>query len=508
MLQQGFKHVGFADVIGGGQVVVDGTTAYIAHMFSPHQNTIVDVKDPKHPKVIAEVPLGWGKGVHAHKVRVKDGIMLTNLETVKYQGEAPPEFTGGMNIYDVSNPAKPRHLKKWDCARDGVHRFTFDGRYAYTSPCIDGYHENITMILDLKNPEKPEEVGRWHYPGQWYAGGEERNWNPKHPPRTHHPIRVGDHLFTSYWHGGFAIIDISDMSKPKTVSIMNWTKQFTYPVHTCLPIPFEIEGRRLMLVTDEDALPRTEPAPGSLVWLVDISDLSNPIPFSTFRVDGMHGQPQGMHSTCHQPAEEVRGTEIPVAYFQRGLVMVDISDPHRMKEVARYTPDHAPGKHVISNDLHYDDRGLIYLLDRVNGLSIVERKNGAGPKSISGTKATRRTPAMAARRAVKAPARKRPAAKKAPARKTAAKKAPARKTAAKKAPARRTAAAKAPARKTATRKTPARKTATKKAPARKAAAKKAPARKPAAKKAPVRKTTTARKTTARKAPARRTARTR
>ncbi len=334
MLEQGFKHVGFADVIGGGQVVVDGTTAYIAHMFSPHQNTIVDVKDPKHPKVIAEVPLGWGKGVHAHKVRVKDGIMVTNLETVKYQGEAPAEFTGGMNIYDVSNPAKPRHIRKWDCARDGVHRFTFDGRYAYTSPCIEGYHENITMILDLKNPEKPEEVGRWHYPGQWHAGGEERTWDPKHPPRTHHPIRMGDHLYTSYWHGGFAIIDISDMSKPKTVSIMNWTKQFTYPVHTCLPIPFEIEGRRLMLVTDEDALPRTDPAPGSLVWLVDITDLSNPIPFSTFRVDDMHGQPQPPHSTCHQPAEEVRGTEIPVAYFQRGLVMVDISDPHRMKEVA------------------------------------------------------------------------------------------------------------------------------------------------------------------------------
>src|SRR5262249_13155478 len=159
---QNMKHVGYADVIGGGQVVVDGTTAYIAHMFSPHQNTIVDIKDPKHPKVIAEVPLGWPKGVHAHKVRAKNGLMVTNLEPVAYQAPAPEGFTGGINIYDVSNPAKPRHIKKWDCAKGGVHRFTFDGRYAYISPCLDGYHENIVMILDLKDPERPEEVGRWH----------------------------------------------------------------------------------------------------------------------------------------------------------------------------------------------------------------------------------------------------------------------------------------------------------------------------------------------------------
>ena len=28
------------------------------------------------------------------------------------------------------------------------------------------------MILDMQNPERPEEVGRWWIPGQWQAGGE------------------------------------------------------------------------------------------------------------------------------------------------------------------------------------------------------------------------------------------------------------------------------------------------------------------------------------------------
>jgi hypothetical protein len=53
-----------------------------------------------------------------------------------------------------------------------VHRFTFDGRYAYLSPELDGYLANIVMILDLIDPAHTREIGRWWLPGQWIAGGE------------------------------------------------------------------------------------------------------------------------------------------------------------------------------------------------------------------------------------------------------------------------------------------------------------------------------------------------
>jgi len=53
---------------------------------------------------------------------------------------------------------------------------------------------------------------------------------------------------------------------------------------------------------------------------------------------------------------------------------VDISNPHTLREVASYMPDPAPGANkVSSNDVFMDDRGLIYLLDRIRGLHIVER---------------------------------------------------------------------------------------------------------------------------------------
>ena len=70
----------------------------------------------------------------------------------------------------------------------GVHRFTFDGRYAYISTEQEGYVGTIVMILDLKDPTKPQEIGRWWMEGQWTGGGETPNWKAKNH-RCHHPIR-------------------------------------------------------------------------------------------------------------------------------------------------------------------------------------------------------------------------------------------------------------------------------------------------------------------------------
>jgi hypothetical protein len=373
---KGFKHVGTIDCKGGGQVVVDRNVAYVGHVMGPEATTLIDVEDPKNPRLIETINLPWGKGVHSHKVRVKNEIMVTNVECASYTGKAPEDFVGGLNIYDVSNPRKPKHIRKWDCGFSGVHRYTFDGRYAYISPCADGWYHNIVMILDLKDPSKPEEVGRWWRKGQWHAGGEVPDWpNPEghYVPKCHHPMRVGDRLYVSYWHGGFHILDISDMSKPKEIAALDWTQTYGWPCHTCLPIPYEMEGRKWMLVADECAVPNRKGADPAhaMIWMVDITDDTDPKVVSNFRVPGSAGSP--LH-TCHQPAEEVKGKEIPIAWFAYGLRMVDISDPFNMKEVGYFLPDpHRSANEVSSNDCCWDDRGLIYVIDRLGGLNIVER---------------------------------------------------------------------------------------------------------------------------------------
>lgn len=385
---KGIREVGYFDCPGGGQVVVDRNVAYLGHVKSPNGTTTVDVSDPKNPRLLETIEMPVG--AHSHKVRVANDLMLTNREVQPFKGSSSPDgfvgtgtydvsppagFRGGLGIYDVSRPGRPKYITNWETGGTGmagVHRFDFDGRYAYISPTVDGYLGNIVMILDLVDPAKPQEVGRWWMPGQWTAGGERPSWKGT-AHRCHHPLRAGNRLYTTYFHGGFVILDIEDMSKPKLVSHVDWSPPFTSPTHTALRVPFPLEGRTILLVADEDAQ-KLEPSPTAFLWLVDISCESRPVPFASFQLDCFDGSPQPDFTGCHQPCEKITGPEIPVAWFAQGLRVVDISKPHAPREAAYYVPDVPPGsRRVQSNDVTVDDRGLIYLYDRIRGLHILER---------------------------------------------------------------------------------------------------------------------------------------
>ena len=126
-------------------------------MQPPHGTSVLDVSDPAKPRLVASIDIP--PRLHSHKVRVANGIMVVNRERTR--GD------------------KPRDICHWQCAGSGVHRFTFDGRYAYITTEQEGYVGTIVMILDLKDPTKPEEVGRWWMEGQWTAGGETPGWKAK-----------------------------------------------------------------------------------------------------------------------------------------------------------------------------------------------------------------------------------------------------------------------------------------------------------------------------------------
>jgi len=368
--QSNTKLVAHIDCPGGGQVWVDGTTLYIAHMSAPHGTSVVDVADPRQPRTLAtiDIPQGW----HSHKVRVSNGVMLVNHEQLG-QNPAAADFGGGLGIYDVTKPSAPKLIAKWRTAGRGVHRYDFDGRYAYISPTAQGYVGNIMMILDLADPAKPVEVGRWWIPGQHKAGGEPYLWENGVAPRCHHPLRLGERLYVSYWHHGLFILDISDMARPKLIAHAETSPAFPHPTHTCLPIPQPLKGRAIMVVADEDVA-KLRPAAPSFTWIYDITNERQPLPIATFQVPGLDrdGSPQPPMTGCHQPSERFTGTLIPFAWFAQGLRLVDIADPFAPKEVGHYLPDPADGSRVSSNDVTIDERGLIYLVDRVRGVDIIE----------------------------------------------------------------------------------------------------------------------------------------
>ena len=159
-----------------------------------------------------------------------------------------------------------------------MHRFDFDGRYAYISPTCDGYLGNIVMILDLKNPAKPEEVGRWWMPGQWTAGGEKPTWKgdgaPLPPSAALRQPALHELLARRLRDPRHRRHDEAEVR----LAHVDWSPPFPWPTHTCLRIPFKIDNRDFMVVSDEDVgrLEGCPPYPAAFLWMVDITDEKHP----------------------------------------------------------------------------------------------------------------------------------------------------------------------------------------------------------------------------------------
>src|SRR5947209_5981858 len=224
------NHLAKLDIPGGGQVVAEGDYAYIGHMGPPHGTSIVDVSDPRRPEIVGRVSVPMH--THSHKVRVHGDVMLVNNELYRATtGDRPADFQGGIKVYDIKDRTNPRQIGHYKS--QGSHRFDSDGRYAYISSEEHGYVGDIVVILDLADPTRPEAIAKWWMPGQWEAGGERPTWQGRRH-RCHHPLRRGDRLYTSYWHGGFVILGIDDMRHPEYISGLDSSPPYPSPTH---PLP-------------------------------------------------------------------------------------------------------------------------------------------------------------------------------------------------------------------------------------------------------------------------------
>lgn len=410
------KRIGHLDIPGGGQVVVSGDHAFIGHMKPPDGTSIVDVSDPANPRLAARIE-SESSYSHTHKVRVAGDIMITNVEQDRRhflrKGERLAELReklaeergrpardqelaeglgveagdiavleaaqargyeeGGFRIWDVSRPAEPKLLHTERTFGFGVHRFDMDTEYAFISTEMEGYVGNILVIYDLAEPARPREVSRWWMSGQHIAGGETPTWSG-YGIRLHHALRVGDELWAAVWHAGFKVIDISDISAPKTVASYNYHPWVKEPTHTVLPAVKRYGGRRIAAVADEEH-EHIHGQPHAGLWLFDVTDLGNIQPLSTFHVSEMDSPFSRVAPRfgMHQFQEHIESDLLFCTWFSGGLRVVDISDPELPKEVGYFIPEPLDGNpSPLSNDVDVDEHGLVYLIDRDRGFDILE----------------------------------------------------------------------------------------------------------------------------------------
>jgi hypothetical protein len=415
-LAKNLRRIGHLDLPGGGQVFIAGGYAYIGHMKPPHGTTIVDIRDPRNPRVAAQLPLGDQRS-HSHKVRRTGDIMITNVEqnerhAVRRAGRLkdaeaavtarrgrPPSDTelsaelgitpdklrlirefvakpyneGGFRVWDVSDNTKPRPLSYVRTHGFGVHRFDMDERYAYISTEMEGFLGNILVIYDLADPTRPEEVSRWWMPGQHVAAGERPTW-PGYNNRLHHALRHGNELWAAVWYAGFKVIDVSDIRAPRTIGAYDYHPPFPEPTHTVLRVPFKVAGRDIAVAADEEH----DHTPGQLhagLWVFDVGQLDDIRPIGMYHLSELDSPfaRGGGRFGLHQFQEHLADTRLYCAWFAGGLRIIDIADPRVPAEVGYFIPEPCAGQAAPqTNDVDVDDRGLVTIIDRNVGFDILE----------------------------------------------------------------------------------------------------------------------------------------
>jgi hypothetical protein len=381
--------VGHTDLDGRGDGmhvnVVDGY-AYVGHMGQTDAGTsIVDVRDPSRPRLVRQIPRP--PGTHTHKVQVVGDVLLVNNERNLWGGDTDAEtWTAGMTIYDISTRTAPRQIGFLPTPGTGVHRMTYwEEPFAYVTGSDDGYYDQFLQIVDLSEPSRPSEIGRWWYPGQ--RQHEPRDWQPittrelsrgqapgpgEKRIALHHAVVRGDRAYCGYWDAGLVILDISDRREPRMVSQLDFNTLPDQPpsgaTHTAFPVP----GKDVLVVTDEQLV---NVQAHREVRVVDIADEAHPRVIALFPVPECELPPEtrfGPHNVHEmRPGSLQDPDHIYLTYCGGGLRVYAIRDPGSPTEVACIVPDR-PRLHL--NDVTATPDGLIYVTDRFGGgLYIVER---------------------------------------------------------------------------------------------------------------------------------------
>jgi hypothetical protein len=258
-----------------------------------------------------------------------------------------------------------------------------DGEFVHLSSGAADFEPNddkdhqFYQIVDIRNPSKPVEAGRWWIPGQ-KKGETPLPRNPKFDNgyRPHncmcYPQRP-DRAYIGYIDGGVIILDISDKAHPKQVGGFNYSPPYNGFTHTVMPL----FSKDLLIVTDECVYDDGKDWP-KMTWVFDGRNEKNLVPISTLplppvEVFAKRGGRYGSHNVHENYPSPLswRSDDIVVAtFFNGGVRAYDMANPFQPKEIAYFvpgTPPMSPKGSAQINDVFIDDRGILFCGDRFTG---------------------------------------------------------------------------------------------------------------------------------------------
>ena len=408
--------------------------AYIGHHGGRTLNTLtgreedngtslVDVTDPRKPRLVAHIPGEPGQAEQggAQMVRVCNG---SELPAVKNSGDKSKVYllrnfgNKAHEVWDVTTPEKPSriavvvenlrdtHKSWWEC----------DSGIAYlVSGLPDWRVRRMTQVYDLSDPAHPRFIRNFGLAGQQPGA------TGPVPTELHGLVSTGpkgNRLYFGYGTNKSGVLQIVDRQKlltgaaePTPANLLapqvgRLDMDSSHGAHTTLPVlgmqvaEFAKDkdgGKRNIVVVVDESLANECTEPRQMVWMVDATEEAKPTVIATYTVPESSGNfcsrggRFGSHSSNENQPPMYYGKYVFIAWFNAGVRALDISDPYHPKEAGYYIPattektdkrcvKDASGERckvaIQTNNLDADDRGYIYAVDRANtGLHILEFKH-------------------------------------------------------------------------------------------------------------------------------------
>ena len=399
---------------------------YLAHEGQKTCLSIVDVTHPEQPVLINQLPSPAPGVTRCNSLGLAGNVLAVANQTLR-KGEK----SAGMWVLDVSDFARLQKAKTLgDLALSffdtsgpnsrGVHCLWFvDGEFAHLTtgmPDFDPTNPNddqFYLIVDLRDPRHPREVGRWWYPGTRKGDACLPECLPARNPKFDsgyrpHQVEVWpdhpDRAYMAYIEGGAFFLDISGLADvkagrtrsftPKALGQAKFGPPYTGFTHTFQPL----FNRGLALVSDEATADNCKDAP-KLVWLMDIRAESNPMVIGTAPWHANDGElcGRGGRFGAHnlQPnfpgptSRQLKNTAV-ASWFNGGVRIFHIAPgpagvpdaPPHLEEIGYYIPAAPPRNPSGTSQMNHaivDEHGLIYTNDRFTGGLYILRYTGSIP---------------------------------------------------------------------------------------------------------------------------------
>jgi hypothetical protein len=396
---------------------------YLAHEGQKTCLSVVDVTDPKAPALVAQLPSPGPAVTRCNSLGLSGNVLAVANQTLKV-GQKP----AGMWLLDVSDLARVKRARSLDDLKlaffdtsgsqsRGVHWLWFvDGEFAHlatgaadfepTHPSDDQFY----MVVDVRNPRKPHEVGRWWLPGTRTGDTCLPGCLPKRQKiddgNRAHSIRIypqrADRAYVGYIDGGMLILDIAKLAdvragkaakfSPQLVSRLDYGPPYPSWCHTVQPL----WGRGLAVVSDEAVQDKCTDSP-KLIWLVDIRDETNPVIVGTAPLPdnvaslctrgGRYGA-HNLHPAFPDAASAQLKNTFVGTFFNGGVRIYRLNDgamagaPPQISEIGYFVPAAPPGNSngvIQINHVIVDEKKLIYAVDRGTGGLYILRYTGKAP---------------------------------------------------------------------------------------------------------------------------------